>query len=196
MVFYLSARKGDLEEIVSYKILENLFEKNVRIAPLLDKNRDEVVDSRELTNFLTDVRKRLAGNVFIGSSIVVTRVHHDYSQKRQRERICATCHSETAPFYESMSFILPENGYHTYIPLKGTILSAIPVSVFIDVSLLGEQKATWSDVKGFFLLKPGELPHYAKELGFKWIDLIGIGLSFLILFFILIHIFARIAAKK
>jgi predicted CXXCH cytochrome family protein len=196
MVFYLGAKKGDQEEILSYESLENLFEKNVRIAPLVDKNRDELIDSRELTNFFTDVRKRLVGNVFIGSSIVVTRVHHDYSQKRQRERICATCHSEIAPFYESMFFILPENGSHTYIPLKGTILSSIPVSVFIDVSLLGEQKATWSDVKGFFFLNCDEFPHYAKELGFKWIDLIGIGLCFVILFFILIHIFARLLVKK
>ena len=196
MVFYLSARKGDQEEILSYESLENLFEKNVRITPLLDKNRDEVIDSRELTNFFSDIRKRHAENVFIGSSIVVTRVYHDYSVKRQKERVCGTCHSETAPFYESMLFILPEKGYHAYIPVKGTILSAIPASVFIDVSLLGEQKATWSDVKGFFLLKPKEFPRYAQELGFKWIDLIGIGLGFVILFFILIHILARLLVKK
>jgi predicted CXXCH cytochrome family protein len=196
MVFYLSTRKNDKEEIVNYKTLENFYGKNVVMTPLVDKNRNEIMDSQELTNFLTDVRKRLAGSVFIGSSIVVTRVHHDYSQKRQRERICSTCHSETAPFYESMSFILPENGHHTYIPVKGTILSAIPVSVFIDVSLLGEQKATWSDVKGFFFLKQGEFPSYAWELGFKWIDLVGIGFSFVILFFVLIHILARLLLKK
>jgi predicted CXXCH cytochrome family protein len=196
MVFYLSARKGGQEEILSYENLENLFEKNVRITPLLDKSRDEVIDSRELTNFFSDIRKRHAENVFIGSSIVVTRVYHDYSVKRQKERVCGTCHSETAPFYESMLFILPEKGYHAYIPVKGTILSAIPASVFIDVSLLGEQKATWSDVKGFFLLKPKEFSRYAQELGFKWIDLIGIGLGFVILFFILIHILARLLVKK
>jgi hypothetical protein len=196
MVFYLSTRKGDQEEILSYENLESLFEKDARIAPLLDKNGNGAIDSIELANFFTDVRKRLAGNALIGSSIIVTSVYHDYSVKRQKERICGTCHSEKAPFYESMFFILPEKGFHMYIPVKDTILSATPVSVFIDISLLGEQKATWSDVKGFFFLKRGELPRYAKELGFKWIDIIGIGLSFVILFFVLIHIAVRVVVRR
>ena len=196
MVFFLCTRKGDSEEILNYEALENLFGENVRITPFLDKNNDEAVDSRELANFFTYVKKRLAGNALIGSSIVVTSVYHDYSVKRQKERVCATCHSEKAPFYESMSFILPEKGYHMYIPVKGTILSAVPVSVFIDISLLGEQKATWSDIKGFFFLRRGEFPAYAKEMGFKWIDIIGIGLSFITLFFIFIHIVVRLSTKK
>jgi hypothetical protein len=115
------------------------------------------------------VRKGLAGNVFIGSSIIVSRVHHDYSAKREKERVCSSCHSDKSPFYQSMFFILPEKEFHIYIPVKGTILSAIPISFFVDISLLGEQKATWSDVKGFFALTPGELSHYARELGFKWV---------------------------
>jgi predicted CXXCH cytochrome family protein len=196
MVFYLSTRKGDQEEILSYENLESFFKKNASITPLLDKNGDGVIDSKELANFFTDVRKKLAGNAIIESSIIVTSVYHDYSVKRQKERICGTCHSEKAPFYESMFFILPEKGYHIYIPVKGTILSATPVSVFIDISLLSEQKATWADVKGFFSLKRGEFPRYAKELGFKWIDIIGIGLALIILFFILIHIAVRILVKR
>jgi predicted CXXCH cytochrome family protein len=196
MVFFLSTRKGENEEILSYTTLENFYGKNALIAPLIDKNRDETVDSRELADFFTDVRKKLSGNAVIGSSIVVTRVHHDYSVKRPKERICATCHSDTATFYESMFFIIPEDGFHMYVPVKGTILSATPVSVFIDISLLGEQKATWSDVKGFFFLKQGEFTLYAKELGFKWIDISGIGLSFIILVFVLIHIVVRVSTKK
>ena len=196
MVFYLSSRKNDTEEIVNYKTLESFYGKNVAMTQLVDKNRDEIMDSRELTDFFTDVKKRLVGNAFIGSSIVVTRVHHDYSAKRLKERVCAACHSHKAPFYESMFFVLPEKDFHMYIPVIGTILSAIPVSSFVDMSLIGEQKATWSDVKGFFFLKPGEFPHYAKELGFKWVDLIGISLGFVILLFVLIHILARILVKK
>lgn len=196
MVFFLSARKGDKDEVLNYETMESLYGKNIWITPLLDKNSDEVIGSRELADFFTDVRKKLSGNTFIGSSIIVTSVHHDYSVKRQRERICATCHSDRAPFYESMFFILPEKGYHMYIPVKGTILSAAPVSVFIDISLLGEQKATWSDVRGFFFLKSGEFSSYAKELGFKWIDIVGIGLSFVVLFFVLFHTVLRLVIKK
>ncbi|MGD9576978.1 MAG: cytochrome c3 family protein [Syntrophorhabdus sp.] len=196
MVFYLSTRKGDKKEIVSYKTLESFYGKNVLMTPLLDKNGNEIVDSQELRDFFIDVKKQLADNAFIGSSIVVTRVHHDYSVKRQKERICTTCHSDKAPFYESMFFVLPENGYHVYIPVIGTILSSIPVSFFLDISLLGEQKATWSDIKGFFALKPGELAQYSKELGFKWIDILGIGLGLVILFFVLIHLFTRLLTKK
>jgi predicted CXXCH cytochrome family protein len=196
MVLYLSTSKGDLEEILSYENLEKLFEKDARITLLLDKNGDGVIDSRELVNFFADVRKKLAGKAFIGSSIIITSVYHDYSVKRQKERICGTCHSEKAPFYESIFFILPEKGYHMYIPVKGTILSESPVSVFIDISLLGEQKVTWSDVKGLFFLKRGEFPRYAKELGLKWIDIMGMGLALIILFFILIHIAVRIFVKR
>lgn len=196
MVFFLSAKKGDKDEMVDYKTIEALYGKNTWVTPLLDKNSDEVIDSMELARFFTDVRKKLSGNAFIGSSIIVTKVHHDYSVKRQKERICSTCHSDKAPFYESMYFMLPENGYHMYIPVKGTILSATPVSVFIDISLLGEQKATWSDVKGFFFLKQGEFSRYAGELGFKWIDIVGIGLGFVVLFFVLIHIALRLLIKK
>jgi hypothetical protein len=68
--------------------------------------------------------------------------------------------------------------------------------VFIDISLLGEQKATWSDVRGFFFLKSGEFSSYAKELGFKWIDIVGIGLSFVVLFFVLFHTVLRLVIKK
>lgn len=196
MVFFLSTKRGDKDEILNYETIEGLYGKNTWVTPLLDKNSDEVIDSRELANLFTDVRKKLSGNAFIGSSIVVTKVHHDYSVKRQKERICATCHSDKAPFYESMYFILPENGYHMYIPVKGTILSAAPVSVFIDISLLGEQKARWSDVKGFFFLKQGEFAHFARELGFKWIDIVGIGFSFIVLFSVLIHAALRCLIKK
>jgi len=196
MVFYLSTKKGDKDEILNYETMESMYGKNIWVTPLLDKNSDELIDSRELADFFNDVRKKLSGNTFIGSSIVVTSVYHDYSVKRERERICATCHSDKAPFYESMFFILPEKGYHMYIPVKGTILSATPVSVFIDISLLGEQKATWSDVKGFFSLQQGEFSHYAKELGVKWIDIVGIGLGFVVLFFILVHTVLRLLIKK
>lgn len=196
MVFFLSSSKENRDDILNYETVEKLYGKNVWVTPLLDKNSDEIIDSRELSDFFTDVRKKLSGNAFIRSSIIVTKVHHDYSVKRQKERICATCHSDKAPFYESMYFILPENGYHMYVPVKGTILSATPVSVFIDISLLGEQKATWSDVKGFFFLKQGEFAHYARELGFKWIDIIGVGFCYIILFFILAHIAVRIFIKK
>lgn len=196
MVFYLSTKKGDKEERVDYKTLESFYGKNILMTPFLDKNKDEVVDSQELTGFFRDVRDRLSGNAFIGSSIIVTRVHHDYSVKRQKERICATCHSDQAPFYESMFFVLPEDGFHMYVPVKGTILSAMPISVFVDMSLLGQQKATWADVKGLFTLKPGEFAPYAKELGFKWIDLIAIGLGAIIIFFILVHTLVRIIIRK
>jgi hypothetical protein len=196
MVFFLSTKKGDKDEILHYETMEGLYGKNISVTPLLDKNSDELIDSQELADFFNDVRKKLAGNAFIGSSIVVTSVYHDYSVTRQKERICATCHSDKAPFYESMLFILPEKGYHMYIPVKGTILSATPVSVFIDISLLGEQRATWSDIKGYFFLRKGGFSSYAKELGFKWIDIIGIGLSFVVLFFILVHAVLRLVIKK
>lgn len=196
MIFFLVSGKGTSREPVTYEAFENVYGKKITIAPLLDRNGDGVVDSRELADFFTDVRKRLGDSVFVATSIVVTNVHHDFSSKRHREKICATCHSPQAPFYQSMFFVLPEDGYHGYVPVKGTVLSALPTSVFIDMSLLGEQKATWSDVQGFFSLKSGEFRKYAQELGFKWIDIVGMGLIFVTLFFVTIHSVTRIILKR
>ncbi len=82
-----------------------------------------------------------------------------------------------------MFFVLPENGYHVYIPVIGTILSSIPVSFLFRHQPPWGTEGNMVRYKGFFALKPGELAQYSKELGFKWIDILGIGLGLVILFF-------------
>jgi len=196
MVFGFAVKEGDRTAPLKYQDLEKVFGKNVELEKLIDRNGDGTVFCKELAGFFIKLRKRLQKEVTISSSIVVTKAFHNYSEKDTKSRICATCHSEKAPFYESMFLSVPDGDKIIHIPVKGPVLSAFPTAVFIDICLLGEGKIRAKDFDS--ILKAGwkDKPQVIDELGFKVIDLIGIVFSLLILSGIAVHIFLRIVVKK
>lgn len=196
IVLYFGIRKGDKDVALTYDDLTNIYGKDVKIKGFIDKDMDGTIISEELATFFVELKKKLQKDLFIGSSIIVTKVYHDHSVKRSKERVCTTCHSEHAAFYDSMFLILPEKGQHVYIPIKGTILSAFPVSTFIDICLLGEERIKTEDLNKLFKMGQKERIEYMKELGFKWIDISGIALIIIVLFLIIMHTVARVIFKR
>jgi hypothetical protein len=196
MVFHFETTRGGKDVVLRYDDLKSLYGDTPNLLQILDKDKDNVIASKELADFFVNIREKLKGNAFIGGSIIVTKAYHDYSQKRQKEKVCGTCHSKDAPFYDSMFLVLPERENQIYVPVKGTILSAAPISILVDICLLGEQRIRLADLRGLFTIDPKNRLQYAKELGFKWIDVIGIGLAIILLFFILIHIAWRLVVKR
>ncbi len=195
MVFYFETKKEGRFVPLKYDDFTSLFDPKQGLRKIIDKNKDGTISSLELTDFFISLQRKYHENIFISSSIVVTKVHHDYSEKSPKERVCASCHSDHAPFYSSMYLVLAEQGHSDYVPVKGTVLSQLPISVFIDVCLLGQEKIKPGDLQKLITLKGEERYTHIGEIGFKWIDLAGIFLTVLVLLGIGIHGLVRIIKR-
>ncbi len=196
IVFYLGKRTGGKKQSLTYKDIRDVYGGHVDLKNIIDADGDNAVASKELSDFFLVLQKKFQEELFVGGSIIVTKVHHDYSEKGTKYKICTTCHSRNAPFYDSMYLILPDAEDHLYIPVKGTILGAAPISVFTDLSLLGEERVTLDDIRMLLGFSGKDRPGQVQELGFKWIDIIGIALFAIILIFIMLHIIGRIFLKR
>jgi predicted CXXCH cytochrome family protein len=196
IAFYFSCREGNTNRTLTYEDMKIVFADTKDITSLIDTNKDRSIVSQELSNFFMELKRRLKKDLFIGGSLINTKVHHDYSSKRTKERVCSTCHSEDAPFYESMYLIVPEEKGQVYIPVKGTTLGAWPISLFIDFCLLGEEKIKERDITNFFSMSGQGRSDFIKGLGFKWIDACGIALIIIALLGILLHIIGRIIWRR
>ena len=173
-----------------------MFPDTQNIASLIDTNRDRSVVSQELSDFFVELKQRLNKDLFVGSSLVVTKVHHDYSSLNKKEKVCGTCHSEEAPFYESMYLVIPEKEGQVYLPVKGTTLGALPAYLFVDLSLLGEEKIKNDDIRKLFTLTGSDRIAFIRELGWKWIDFFGITLLGILFIGIILHVIGRIIWRR
>lgn len=196
IAFSFNYREDGIKKAVTYKDMKNLFPDTANIPFLIDMNRDRSVTSQELSDFFVGLKKRLNKDLFVGSSLIVTRVHHDYSSPSSKAKVCSTCHSEEAPFYESMYLVVPEEEKYAYLPVRGTTLSALPTHLFVDLSLLGEEKIKNSDIQKLFSLSGEERIALIKELGWKWIDFFGITFFGIALIGIILHAVGRIIWKR
>ncbi len=196
IVFYVGMKRDNKDTPLNYQHMEKAYGPDVNVAHVIDKNRDNTVISDELSHFFQVMNKKFDQSLYIGSSIMVTKVHHDYSVKEEREKLCSACHSDHAPFYDSMYLVLPGKAGQTQIPVKGTVLSALPTSVFIDMCLLGETKIKREDWQNIMRASGKERAAYVRELGFKWIDLGGIVITLVVLVFIAIHVAGRVLFRR
>jgi len=196
IVFYIGKRSDGKKQALTYRDISDAYSSHVDLKKIIDADGDNLVISQELSDFFLGLQKKFREELFVGGSIIVTKVHHDYSEKGTKHKVCTTCHSHNAPFYDSMYLILPDAEDQLYIPVKGTTLGAAPISVFTDLSLLGEERVTINDIKMLFGVGDKGRSGQAPELGFKWIDLLGIALFAIILIFIMLHIIARIFLKR
>jgi hypothetical protein len=95
-----------------------------------------------------------------------------------------------------MYLVLPASEGHVYIPVKETILSALPIATAIDMTLLGEEKIRVQDVRNLFKAGPGQRSSFTQELGLKWIDLAGVLLAILIIIFVAVHAILRMVTRR
>jgi predicted CXXCH cytochrome family protein len=196
MVFRLDMRENGNYIPLSLEQLQSVFRKDVDVQSLVDTDRDSSVVSGELASFLFRLQQGLKASVRVNTSIVVTKVHHDYSVKEQREKVCASCHSDRAPFYDFMYLVLPQEVGEVYLPVRGTILSALPTSAAIDMVLLGETKIKKEDWYSVLRAKGTERLVQVRELGFKLIDFFGVILGVLTLLGVGIHAILRMVFRR
>jgi len=196
MVFNINVQAGDGRRRLALDDIAAAFGRKKKTRDVIDMNGDGRITSSEIVPFFEALEKATKGTVRIEGSIVVTDVHHDYSEVQRRDKVCATCHSNDAPFYQSMYLVLPETEGLYYMPVKGTVLAAMPSSLAVNFLLLGETKLRWSDIRVLIGTRGEARCDVVRELGFKWIDIAGVFLSLAALFLVCVHIVLRMVFKR
>lgn len=181
---------------LSYLDFENVFGKNVVLLDLIDTNRDKAISLEEFTAFVNAFKKKYSKEIAINTSIVVTDVHHNYSEKNLKSKVCNECHLLDAPFYKYILLSIPQKDRISFFHIKGTVLSAFPTSLFIDLCILGETKIKHEDVKVFLKADFKDKSKVLKEMGFKLIDFIGLTILLFIFACVFVHILIRVIAKR
>lgn len=193
MVYYL-ARKTPFGKVpLSYDQLVALYGGDP--ANVIGGTGDALPADSRIGQLFATLAKR-DRSLVIDASIMVTKVYHDYSETRLKEKACVTCHSREAVFYDSIFFVLPKKGSVQYVPVKGTLISTYPIGTFVDFFLLGQDKIRKADIYAFLGAKWTGEAGVAPALGFKLIDFFGLLLMILIFAGIFVHLVLRIAVKK
>ncbi len=196
MVFNVNVHEKDGRRRLTRDDITAAFGGTKQTKDLIDANGDDRIVPSEVVPFFEDLGRTTKGVVGVEGSIVVTDIHHDYSQVQKRDKVCTTCHSNDAPFYQSMYLVLPETEGLFYMPVKGTVLAAMPSSIALNFFLLGETKARWSDIRALVGARGEARDEIVKELGFKWIDIVGVFLSIAVLIFVCLHIVLRMVFRR
>jgi hypothetical protein len=192
MVFFFARREGQKKAPLTFGDFTGILGSGGKISMLAQIERDRVATSADIEALFAVLQKGLGRDLLLDASILVTKVYHDHSVKVAAEESCDRCHSKEASFYESMYLILPAQQGNLYLPVKGTLLSSYPLQMVLDIVLIGQGKIKQADIDGLFKLGPNERANYIKELGYKWIDLVGLALLLLVLFFVPLHLVLRV----
>ena len=196
MLFTFGRKAPQVESSLTYEEMKRLLPPGSEVGRVLDRNADRVVSSEELANFFLHLREKLGKQLHLDGSILVTQVYHDFTVTRHHEKECTACHSNDAPFYASMFLVVPEKEGLLYIPVKNTALSALPISLATDMTLLGEEKIRLEDIRRLFRLGGKERFAFTEELGLKWIDFVGVTLAILVLCFVVLHAVLRVVTRR
>jgi hypothetical protein len=196
MLFTFGRRTTRGEFDLTYEEMKLLLPPGPEASRQLDKNGDQMVSSEELGDFFLQLRKKLGTQLYLDGSILVTKVYHNFTVTRHHEKECTACHSKDAPFYASMFLVVPEKDGLLYIPVKNTALSALPIALAIDMTLLGEEKIRAEDVRRLFRIGGKGQPGLTEELGLRWIDFVGIALAILVFCFVVLHAVLRVVTRR
>jgi predicted CXXCH cytochrome family protein len=196
MLFTFGRRTTRGEFDLTYDEMKLLLPPGPEVSRQLDKNGDQMVSSEELGDFFLQLRKKLGTQLYLDGSILVTKVYHNFTVTRHHEKECTACHSKDAPFYASMFLVVPEKDGLLYIPVKNTALSALPIALAIDMTLLGEEKIRAEDVRRLFRIGGKGQSGLTEELGLRWIDFVGIALAILVFCFVVLHAVLRVVTRR
>ena len=192
MVYYFAEERGNGKAPLSYDRLVALCGEDP--AESIKSDGDRGVDAR-IGRLFSALRRRQK-DIIIDASIIVTKVYHNYTETRIKEKECLSCHSHQADFYESMLFRLPGKESAEYIPVKGTLFSSYPIETFVDLFLLGEDKLTKRDFQAFLGSKESRETGRFAGPSFKLIDLFALLFIFLVLAGICVHVILRLTVKR
>lgn len=196
MTFTFSRKTPQGASSLTHEEMGRLLPPGSEVGKMLDSNGDRVVSSEELGNYFLRLREKLGKQLYLDGALLVTKVYHNFTVTRHHEKECTACHSKDAPFYASMFLVVPEQEGRLYIPVKGTVLSALPISLATDMALLGEEKIRHEDIRRLFRARSEERSAFTRELGLKWIDFVGVTVAILILCFVALHAALRVFTRR
>jgi hypothetical protein len=196
MVFFFARRDGQKKVPLTFTDVTGILGSGGKISMLAQIEREPVATSADVQELFATLRKGPGRHLLVEASILVTKVYHDHSVKASAEKSCALCHSGEAPFYESMYVILPGQQGNLYLPVKGTLLSSYPLQMVLDIVLIGQGKIKGADFDALFKMDPKERSNFIKDLGYKWIDLIGLTLCVVVLFFLSLHLVLGVLIRR
>ena len=193
MIYYFAVNDGGKKIPMTYSQIVSLYGSDP-LHQITQGPADSLADERIGRVFarLHD----LDGRVLIDASILVTRVHHDYSEKRLKEKDCVACHSGEAAFYQSIFFVVPGENNSNYIPVKGGLFSSYPLGGLVDFFLLGEDKIRKNDFSTLIGAVLGKEKQRDAVLGFKIIDFAALFLVLATLFGIAVHVVLRLVVRR
>jgi hypothetical protein len=193
MVFYFARKTEGKKVPLSYEEIVSLYGSDP--LPTIKEKEGIVSPDTQIGQLFTSLIQR-DRDLVIDASIIVTKVYHDYSETRLREKECVTCHSGEARFYNSMFFILPGKNKANYVPVRGTLISTYPIAGLVDFFLLGEDKIRKADLYSFLGRNSVAGVQRRHHLAFKLIDFFGLILIVLIAVGIAVHVALRIVVKR
>jgi predicted CXXCH cytochrome family protein len=172
-----------------------------RLAPFADPGKEKLVGTmdqdgngrlspEEIGAFLRRLRENGIPEAALDVSILVLRPTHNFTDKGEQTRDCSLCHSENARFYSKLVLEVPEKeGASITIPVERQIfLLHGPGGLSEDFYLLGESKIHKKDLR--------DVIEIVKQIGFKWIDLIGILLVLSSLVAVSLHALVMFTTRK
>ncbi len=150
-----------------------------RLAPFLDPGKAGLIGTldqdgngrlspEEIHSFLRRLHENGIPKAALDVRILVLRPTHNFTDKGEHTRDCSLCHSENARFYSKLVLEVPEReGDFRTIPIERQIfLLHGPGGLSEDFYLLGESKIRKKDLRNILEM--------VQQIGFKWIDLIGV----------------------
>jgi predicted CXXCH cytochrome family protein len=150
-----------------------------RLAPFLEPGKDGLVgtldrdgngrlSANEILSFLRRLRENGIPEAGLDVRILVLRPTHNFTDKGEHTRDCSLCHSENARFYSKLVLVVPEmEGDSRTIPIEREIFRLDGAGGLTkDFYLLGESKIRRKDLRNILEM--------VRQIGFQWIDLIGI----------------------
>ncbi|MGB6065016.1 MAG: cytochrome b/b6 domain-containing protein [Desulfomonilaceae bacterium] len=156
------------ESILNYGKLAPFVEPGKGLVETLDQDGNGRLSPAEISSFLERLRKNGIPEASLDVRILVLRPTHNFTDKGEQTRDCSLCHSENARFYSKLVLEVPEKGgdFRTIPVDRQIFLLHGPGGVSQDFYLLGESKIRRKDLS--------DILEMFRQIGFKWIDLVGV----------------------
>jgi len=182
-VFYIIEKgKPSGENILNYNRMAQIVKpRGNGLSGTLDQDGNGKLSPAEIDAFVKKLRENGIPNAALDVRILVLRPAHSFTDKGEQTRDCSLCHSDSARFYSKLVLEVPEkDGDIITIPVDRQILAQQgSASLTGDFYLLGESKIRRKDL--------ADLWDMVKQIGFKWIDLLGVLAVLLSLVVVSIH---------
>ena len=150
------------------------------IGKILAKERSNEISGADLTYLVDTLRQKGYPHAGLKARILVINPTHNFTDRAEHTRDCTLCHSKDARFYSEILLSIPETGggIRTFRMGKGILARLSQQPYMRNIYLLGGPKITRADLNKVLAI--------LEQIGFKWIDIIGIamvGFSLLIISF-------------